>query len=993
MTDSLPRKGRIVRRFVVAVILFSSAITLITTGTQLYLDYRRDVDTLRTALSSAEAAVLPGLVAAVGDGNEGGIASALEMLLAHPDVARVALSIDGDGGYQRGIATVQRPLRRTTALTGLEESGVTADLEITASVQPIIDRLIDRTVVILVGNGIKTFLVAGFILLLFHLLVTRHLGALARYARELSVADSTEPISLQRPSKTSPDELDELAEAISGMASRVSSAYHLLRESEQRFRDFAEASSDWYWETGPDLRMTYISDGYSKTTVADASVYIGRRREEFPGLIIDPNRLAEHLLVMERRLPFRDFVYARRTSGGEVRHFQTSGRPCWNGQGKFLGYRGVARDITATFKANEAQQRTELQLARAIEAIPAACALFDEDDRLIICNKTYRKLFERIGREVSENATYDDLVRSYAEAGGIPGTKEEVDAWLARRLKRRQRPERNFEYLRADGHWAEVSDYVLDDGRILHFAADVTARKRAEERAQAERAKAAEYLQVAQTIIVALNRDGGVELLNRYGCEQLGYRLDEVLGKDWFDMVIPPDLCEDLRAGFTASIAGDKPLQEYAEHDVVTKRGELRRIAWRNGAIRDEQGNIQTTLSSGLDITEHMAAEEALLQAQKMDAIGKLTGGIAHDFNNLLAIVLGNLDLILERLPDGSDLTRLAQPAISAAERGAELTARLLAFSRKQPLQPKIVNLNDLIENMTELLRRSLGETIAVRVDLSDGIWPCEVDPVQMESAILNLAVNARDAMPGGGHLTIETVNERLDRDYVAKNPEVVPGDYVLLAVSDDGTGMSADVLERVFEPFFTTKQMGEGTGLGLSITYGFVKQSGGHVNIYSEPGQGSTVRIYLPRAKKAKQVDVPGAGRDKVPLGDGQQVLVVEDDPDVRDLAVRLLDELGYHTLEAGDGRAALNMLDDADGISLLMTDVVLPGGMAGDQLAEKIKELKPSVGVLYMSGYSESAILHHGKLDAGVHLLQKPFRKSELARKVNEALHAARE
>ena len=521
----------------------------------------------------------------------------------------------------------------------------------------------------------------------------------------------------------------------------------------------------------------------------------------------------------------------------------------------------------------------------------------------------------------------------------------------------------------------------------------MTARKTAEARAQAERTKAAEYLQVAQTIIVALNREGRVELLNQYGCEVLGYRLEEILGKNWFDMVIPPDQLEEHQASFSAVVAGRRKLLEFAEHDIVTKRGELRRIAWRNSAVLNDSGSIVKTLSSGLDVTEHQAAEEALLQAQKMDAIGKLTGGIAHDFNNLLAIVLGNLDLIYERLPAKSDLTRLVRPAISAAERGAELTARLLAFSRKQPLQPKSVSLNHLLENMADLLRRSLGETIAVRVETDDAIWPCEIDPVQLESVVLNLAVNARDAMPQGGRLMIETSNQHLDRDYVAANPEVKPGDYILLSVPDNGAGMAPDVLERVFEPFFTTKRMGEGTGLGLSITYGFVKQSGGHVKIYSEPGEGTSVKIYLPRSGDKSQAETDPARRESVPKGAGEQVLVVEDDPDVRDLAVRLLGELGYHTLEAGDGAAALSIFDDSERISLLVTDVVLPGGMGGDQLAKRIKALRPSVGVLYMSGYSENAVLNHGKLDADVQLLQKPFRKNELARKVNEALHATRE
>ncbi len=994
MTKTAPAKGRIVRRLVLAVVLFSSMITLVTTGAQLLLDYRSDVGVIEDNLSLVESTHAPSLTDSVWIADEDQILGQLDGLLTIPDFQRVTLTVSGGGTYQVGRAEVERVLTQTYDLRRSHrgEDLLIGTLVVNASTQQVIDRLIDRAVVILVGNGVKTFLVAGFILLIFHVLVTRHLSALSRYARELGVGEPTAPIELARRMRADPDELDELAQAVSGIASRVQSAYRLLQESEQRFRDYAEASSDWFWETGPDLRISDVSERHSEITGIDRSVFVGRRRDEIPGLIIDPNRLTEHQLVMERRLPFRDFVYAMRTPDGNIKHFQTSGRPRWDSDGKFLGYRGIARDITAAFKADEARQRTELQLARAIEAVPAACALFDEDDRLIICNKTYKSLFKSVGERVEAGAKFEDLIRNYAQGGGIPGTQEEIDAWVSRRLNRRQRPERNFEYLRADGHWAEVSDYLLDDGRVLHFAADVTARKNAEARAQAERTKAAEYLQVAQTIIVALNREGQVELLNRYGCEVLGYKLEEILGENWFDLVLPPDLLDEFRASFDAVVAGKQKMLEFAEHDIVTKQGELRHIAWRNSAVLDDAGNVVKTLSSGLDVTEHQAAEEALLQAQKMDAIGKLTGGIAHDFNNLLAIILGNLDLIHERLPAKSDLTRLVRPAISAAERGAELTARLLAFSRKQPLQPKSVSLNNLLENMAELLRRSLGETISVRLQTDDAVWPCEVDPVQMESVVLNLAVNARDAMATGGQLTIETSNQHLDRDYVAANPEVKAGDYVLLAVSDNGSGMAADVLERVFEPFFTTKRMGEGTGLGLSITYGFVKQSGGHIKIYSEPGEGSTVKIYLPRAGVMARTAVDGVRRESVPKGAGEQVLVVEDDPDVRDLAVRLLGELGYHTLEAGDGAAALSVFDDAERISLLVTDVVLPGGMGGDQLAKKIKALRPSVGVLYMSGYSENAVLNHGKLDADLHLLQKPFRKNELARKVNEALHATR-
>lgn len=447
MSGPVKPRGHIARRLLVAVVLFSSLITLVTTGTQLFVDYRNDVGAIRDNLSLVEGTYVPSLANSVWIADENQIMILLEGLLALPDIQHVSLSVTGAGSYEVGRPIVEKALTQSYALQRNHrgEDLQIGTLVISASVQQVIEKLIDRAVVILVGNGVKTFLVAGFILLIFHFLVTRHLSALSRYARELSIGDSSAPVQLARRERDIPDELDELAQAVGGISSRVQSAYRMLQESEQRFRDYAEASSDWFWETGPDLRISYLSEQHSEITGIDRSVFIGRRRDEFPGLIIDPNRLAEHQLVMERRLPFRDFIYAMRTPEGAVKHFQTSGRPRWDSDGRFLGYRGIARDITAAFKADEARQRTELQLARAIEAIPAACALFDENDALIICNKTYRSLFDSVGVSIEAGNTFEELIRSYANAGGMPGTQEEIDAWVARRLNRRERPERNFE--------------------------------------------------------------------------------------------------------------------------------------------------------------------------------------------------------------------------------------------------------------------------------------------------------------------------------------------------------------------------------------------------------------------------------------------------------------------------------------------------------------------------------------------------------------------
>jgi signal transduction histidine kinase/DNA-binding response OmpR family regulator len=392
-----------------------------------------------------------------------------------------------------------------------------------------------------------------------------------------------------------------------------------------------------------------------------------------------------------------------------------------------------------------------------------------------------------------------------------------------------------------------------------------------------------------------------------------------------------------------------------------------------------------------VQMEERAKAEEALRQAQKMETIGQLTGGVAHDFNNLLTVILGNLDRLQRRIAAGSDpeeLRRTAGNAIRGAERAAALTRSLLAFARRQPLNPKRVDVNKLVASMSEMLRRSLGEQVVIDAVVASGLWQTQVDPNQLESAILNLAVNARDAMPKGGKLIIETANGRLD-DRSASEAEVTPGPYVVVSVTDTGTGMSKEVMARAFDPFFTTKDVGHGTGLGLSQVYGFVKQSGGHVQIDSVPGQGTTVRIYLPRlvgweaeGETPSAPDIsPGAQRTET-------VLVVEDNEDVREHSVAILAELGYRVVEAPNGLAALDILENRKDIALLFTDVGLPGGMNGRQLADEARRRRPDLRVLFTTGYTRDAIVHGQRPDEGVQLITKPFTHAELAAIVPKVL-----
>jgi signal transduction histidine kinase len=410
-------------------------------------------------------------------------------------------------------------------------------------------------------------------------------------------------------------------------------------------------------------------------------------------------------------------------------------------------------------------------------------------------------------------------------------------------------------------------------------------------------------------------------------------------------------------------------------------------------SLRLQQLNATLEQRVSEEIARRNEVEAALRQAQKLEAIGQLTGGVAHDFNNLLTVIMGGLDTIgrqlasMAEVPQFARIMRAQGMAQHASQRAATLTARLLAFSRRQALDPKSIDVDRLLGGMTELLKSTLGEQIRLEIVGNAGLWSAFADASELEHAILNLVVNARDAMPGGGRLTIETGNTWLDEDYVATLPEPVPsGQYVLVAVTDTGTGMDKGTVDRVFEPFFTTKELGKGTGLGLSQVYGFVRQTGGHIRIYSEPAHGTTVKIYLPRSHITPEQEhrMPSATL----LHGNEAILIVEDHDDLRAYSSGVLRDLGYQVFEAADGASAIGFLESSRSIDLLFTDVVLPDGLHGRNVADHAQRLHPTIKVLFTTGYTRNAIVHNGRLDAGVHLLSKPFTFRGLAEKVRKVL-----
>jgi signal transduction histidine kinase len=426
---------------------------------------------------------------------------------------------------------------------------------------------------------------------------------------------------------------------------------------------------------------------------------------------------------------------------------------------------------------------------------------------------------------------------------------------------------------------------------------------------------------------------------------------------------------------------------QVAEYELQTASGP-RWFESRTAPLEVKFDAKSTAIVVAHEITHRKQAEAQLRQAQKMQAIGQLTGGIAHDFNNLLAVVMGNLELLHEQLTTQPHLHELAQQALKAVERGANLTRRLLAFSRHQPLLAQPTDLNKLVLGMLDLLRRTLGATIQIHTVLANDLQYTLVDPVQLENALLNLVINARDAMPKGGKLTLETGNRLIDEEYAATQAEMQPGPYVMLAVSDTGAGMTPKVLERAFEPFFTTKETGKGSGLGLSMVYGLVKQSGGHITIYSQPDQGTTVRLYLPRITTPAPAVIEPQAIDASTVGQGETILVVEDDAEVRLFAVNALRGLGYQALEAPDAATALRVLETSPQIGLLFTDIVMPGEMDGVKLAAEAQRRYPGLPVLFTSGYTEHALIGNGRIKDDVEILTKPYRKAELGSKLRALL-----
>ncbi len=679
-------------------------------------------------------------------------------------------------------------------------------------------------------------------------------------------------------------------------------------------------------------------------------------------------------------------VYSERRSKGSWllrwpngRVIETTDRKTASG-----GHISVRRDITQVENLTEALKLSEEMLREGIEALPVGFSIYDADDKLVIFNKNYHNTYVVNGSLLMKGTKFEDIIRASAHLAGPQRGVLDPEEHVRQRVYSPLRTTTRWLYRTKDGKIIETYDHRTAGGGYISVRRDITeletltdALKSSEEmfRQMAENisemfwvsdpeARTLLYVSPAYEAIWGRSRDAVYE------------------NSAAFIDAIHPDDRDRVRAAIFKQTEGGFD----EEVRIVRPDGDERRVRAQAFPVRNDKGDLYRIVGVAADVTDERRREAQLRQAQKMEAVGQLTGGVAHDFNNLLAVIMGNAELVRDTAPESAGSV---DAILRAAGRGAELTQRLLAFSRQQPLRPKSIDLHALASGMLDLLSRTLGETIAIETHIEPGLWDALADAGQVENALLNLALNARDAMPQGGRLDILGANRTIGLADVEAFPEVEPGDYIELAVRDTGQGMTPEVQAQAFEPFFTTKDVGQGSGLGLSMIYGFARQSGGHATIESQAGQGTTVRLYLPRAGAGKAVDMAPDQKAGAPQGSGETILVLEDNEDVRALAVMMLEGLNYRVLEARDAaeaRAALR--EAAASIDLVLSDVVLPGGASGPEFVAEARAAHPGLKVVFMSGYSAEAAGSDTLREAGAGYLSKPFRRADLAKELRKAL-----
>ncbi len=762
------------------------------------------------------------------------------------------------------------------------------------------------------------------------------------------------------------------------------------RQELERLGEVARRTVNLVIVCDADQRIEWVNDAFERVTgyrLADV-------RGERPGALLqcpetDPTVVAAIRAALRQGKPARAELL-NRTKDGRKYWVDIDIQPTRDADGRATGFVAVQTDVTARKEhevalaaATAAATEARTRLLQAVEVLPDALVYYDADDRLALCNQRYRDFYPETAPAMIPGARFEDILRYGLARGQYRDAVGREAAWLAERMAAHRQPESSLEQYLADGRWLRVYERATADGGRISMRADITDLKRAQQRL-------ADIITGARVGTWEWNVQTDELLINDRWAEIVGHtkaELEPTTLETWTRFVHPDDLelsnanIDKHFTGATDFYECEVRMRHAAGHWVwVLDRGRV--------STRTADGRPEWVSGVHLDVTEQRAMEQRLLQSQRLEAIGQLTGGVAHDFNNLLTVILGNAELMEELLPPDDPVLPFVAMSRTAAERGASLTQSLLAFARRQPLDARPVDVGAVLRGMATMLKRTLGEQVVLRLDTPADLWPARIDAAQLESALLNLSLNARDAMPSGGTLAIETRNVAIGPDVA----DLLPGDYVMLAVADDGQGIDAETLPRVFEPFFTTKEPGKGSGLGLSMVYGYVTQLGGHVVLDSEPGWGTRVRLYLPRAVVPTE-ESWSDDRATVGTGGGETILLVEDDPLVRAHVAELVGSLGYTVVSAADGAAALRVLGERREIDLLFTDVVMPGGMNGRELAERARGLRPDLPVLLTSGYTADALPDSVDCNGALPILKKPYRRDKLAAKLRNALTAARQ
>ncbi|MBB4263383.1 MULTISPECIES: PAS domain S-box protein [unclassified Bradyrhizobium] len=755
-------------------------------------------------------------------------------------------------------------------------------------------------------------------------------------------------------------------------------SHHAARE--RLFSAAVESSDDAIVMQTLDAIITGWNPAAERLYGYSASEAIGKST----AIIVPPDR-REHgkgyLARIARGEPIERFETVRLRKDGTPVEISLSLSPIRGPSGEIIGVSGTAHSLTEARRA-ERQLQQQLEERRQIfDTSQDLIMVMDPRGHVAQISPSSETILgyrpdEMIGRSGADFIHPDHLAQS----------REDMRA-----MRRGERPKlgdtRCFHknghevWLSWLGNWSEQAQRFFFVGR------DMTEARLAQESLRESERLARNIVETSLDAFIQTDETSSILNWNSQAEQLFGWRRDEVLGKSTIDLIVAESERERVRAGLKHFLEneGDRTLNRRRELMCRRRDGKEFKAELSVTALKRREGLLFNVFYR--DLTDKIAAEERIRHAEKMEAVGQLTGGVAHDFNNILTVITGTIEILAEAVEKEPQLAAITKMIDEAAARGADLTQHLLAFARKQPLQPREIDINSLVVDTAKLLRPTLGEQIQIESVFEDENCVAIVDPNQLTTAILNLALNARDAMPGGGKLIVETGAAYLDEVYASGN-DVRPGHYVLIAVSDTGTGIPANMLTRVFDPFFTSKGPGKGTGLGLSMVYGFIKQSAGHIKIYSEEGHGTTIKMYLPPGTTPTAV---GEGVTPATIEGGHEtILVVEDDRLVRDYVLAQLHALGYVTLQAANAAEALAIVAAGKPFDLLFTDVIMPGKMNGRQLADELMKTRPDLRVVYTSGYTENAIIHHGRLDSGVLLLAKPYRKSDLARIIRKALSA---